>query len=110
MKIRKLLCAAAALCITLVAGMTVQAASEKEALKAYNDMLSKPTIKWSNTCPNEPTSRLKFALVDFNNDGTPELYVEADPHSGADVHFLCSGKKNDLCQEIRSCRSHKNIL
>ena len=44
MKIRKLLCAAAALCITLVAGMTVQAASEKEALKAYNDMLSKPTL------------------------------------------------------------------
>lgn len=100
MKIRKLLCAAAALCITLATGMTVQAASEKEALKAYNDMLSKPTIKWSNTCPNEPTSRLKFALVDFNNDGTPELYVEADPHSGADVHFKifsCNGSKQPVC-------------
>lgn len=100
MKIRKLLCAAAALCITLVAGMTVQAASEKESLKAYSDMLSKPTIKWSNTCPNEPTSRLKFALVDFNNDGTPELYVEADPHSGVDVHFKifsCNGSKQPVC-------------
>lgn len=87
MKIKKLLCAAAALCVCLTAGISVHAAPKDAAIKAYKEMLSKPTIAWTNKYTNEPTSSLKFALVDFNNDGTPELYVEKDTHSGIDARF-----------------------
>lgn len=87
MKIKKLLCAAATLCISLAVGITVQAASGRKAVDAYNNMLSKPTIRWSDTYTKEPTSSLKFALVDFDNDGIPELYIEKDPHSDIDAYF-----------------------
>ena len=87
MRIRRLLCAVVTLCIYLTVGTTVQASSGKSAINKYNEMLSKPTIQWTNKYDKESTSKLNFALIDFNNDGIPELYVEKDINSGVDSPF-----------------------
>lgn len=58
--------------------LKAEAASQKtKALKAYNKMLAKKTIRWGtdSSYPSIPTKNCKFAVAYIDNDSIPELIV-----------------------------------
>lgn len=52
------------------------ASKKKEALKAYEQLLSKKNLKW-NSSMKLPTSKLKFSVIYVDGNSVPELFVDA---------------------------------
>ena len=74
---KKVLVFAAMMITAFAMSVSVQAASSKasQAKKAYRKFLSTNAAKYVEQSQGR-NSNLRFALVDINYDGTPELYVD----------------------------------
>jgi hypothetical protein len=75
------------LCQNVRDARDAQASTVEAAKKAYASWLAQPTVAWGDAGNAVASSALSFCLVDANNDGTPDLFIESAQTSHSDGYM-----------------------
>ena len=75
------------LLILVLPGTASASTQSQNAKKAYAELLSRSRISFEGVA-SVPTSIMSFDLVDFDNDGIPELYVHTGQAGGLEQYKM----------------------